>query len=341
MYSVEASRRITNFKPIRLDFGPFVGLERFKNKGNYGTSHGTGINIEDLEDYLNSVEFLNILRYYMQSDGFKDDFRNQIDLFLNFDRTYYLLKKEDVFASLENLTQSDTIIPYIDRVELLKQKEYYGFGKPLSKDDYKKLPKNFSLFDHLTIEEIEKLLWKQSTFYNRIPNFNDLESNNVIKQIFQLIDDRKYLSEKDVFALINKTFTERLTQQIFITYDQIVDIMDSPLDIINILSQEEYIELLKRHAAKLQIIKEEDILKLSDLSTIPIIYPKYTEADILSIIQKEQEVIKLSKDCLLPSDILSIIEKYNNNGNTTNCCKEEELFDLTIQKWIQQTVSSN
>jgi len=336
MLSVEASQRITNFKPIKLDFGPFAGLTRIiENSENPQDIW----NFQTLEDFLNSVEFLNILRYYINSNEFDDDFRDRIETYLDFDRNYYVIDKNLVYQSLDNLTEVNNILPFKDRLELLKQKDFYNFGDSLN-IDYKNLSEDFNIYDYLNVNEVEKLLYKQSTFYNRVPNYQDLKDNGVINQINLDIDNRNYLSSEDILKLINDVILDRLTSNVFLTYQQIEDIYNDLQNISNILTDEEYKLLLIRNSSKLDFITEDII---NSFENDPIIYPNFSDDEIKLILESEQNMIKISKNMLTPKDIENIIDQYigkNTNNNTgTNCC--EEISDMMIQQWIHDIILIN
>ncbi len=315
--STETSVTKINYEPIVPDFGPFKLLEDIisNNNGQFNQCDIEGF--EMLSSFLNSGEFLNILKLYLTSPDFKDDYKPLIQQLIDYDRTYHLIDKDLIFSSLSVIDDVDTIISHKDRVELLKQQELFDF---IPKEDYQIIPDTFKLTDYLNTEQIKILLTKQSTFYTRVPTIDDLTLNGVLPEIFNRIKEI-YFSKTETVNTINKILSDRARLDVFLTREQLEKISNNPSTINTELSLKEYRELLNRHISQLSFITQEMITNL-DIE----IYPNLGSNEIQVIIEKEISNKKLSQEILTPSDIINVFNEKN-----------EELFDKQKELLINET----
>jgi len=327
MLSSEASRRITNFKPIRLDFGPFEGLERV----TYDNSEMTPISLQALQDYLNSVEFLNILRWYITSEEFQEDFQDNIEDSIEFDRNYYIIDKDKIYNSLNNINDASNILSEDDKIALLYQKDYYNLGTSYT------LPiDNINLFDYMAQDELLYLLNKQSNFYSRVPTYQQLSDTGVISRILEDVFNLNYLTEEEINNKLNDKLEDMLKTTIYLTYDQIEAIYNNPQNINNIISPESYSQLLERNQ-NLAFITSDDI---NGLLLEEVIYPVYNADQIKQILESENNLINIYKSFLTPQMIDSKIEEAINNITINNNI-DIEVTDNDVLGWIEEILIQN
>jgi len=263
-------------------------------------------------------------------------FNNQNDLNLiideriKYDREYILLDRDKVNAGI---TDPDQLLSIFDNYELeifFKQAlEFYY----IDESTYLKLINDHTLmYDLILMNDIHELLFKQISYRTKIPSISDLEANGLLDSIIKVIQlHPKILIDKTLIQTYTEDIlTEKLKQDVFISFEKIELILNKQSDILKIVTNQEIIDLLNRVKPYLSFVTDAKILntqKLIDNNSADI-SAVFNANEIKYIIDKELELKNLILKAITPESLTILFNKFKTDLISTDL---NPLIDLKIQ----------
>lgn len=270
---------VLNYEPILMDYQPFTDNQQlFLNNLKLEWSEGKpyisidGITAEDalavIVAYSNSSEFLNIIRQYIKSNLFPIDAQTSVEKFLKFEREFKVIDKQKLLAVL-NTPQNISEILTPEEIQILKDQALFrnlisDINEPLIENDLTEALK-YNLY-----------------FYEKSSSYYSLYQSGVVDKIKEYINLNPSINEAEVIRLIKLELEKQLNTHLFISYDEIQQVLEDPLNVGNILNKEQFVSVLYRAATSLSFVSQDDI------NQIELLYDSNNVGDIRNIFNSNE-----------------------------------------------------
>jgi len=281
------------------------------------------------EAVSNSVLRDNILHDPVTFNN-QNDLNLIIDERIKYDREYILLDRDKVNAGIADPDQLLTIFNDYELKIFFKQSlEFYYIDEPT----YLKLINDHILmYDLILMNDIHELLFKQISYRTKISSISDLEANGLLDSIIKVIQlNSETLIDKTLIQTYTEDIlTEKLKQDVFISFEKIELILNKQSDILKILTNQEIIDLLNRVKPYLSFVTDVKILDIQNLidNNNYDISSVFNANEIKVILDKELELKNLILKAITPDALDLLFNQFKLDLISTDL---NPLIDTKIQ----------
>lgn len=329
--------KVLNFEPILMDYQPFSdvdysllnGLKNgwYKDKPYISID---GITAEEalsiILAYVNTTEFLNIIRKYIKSDLFFEDSQNTFEKYLKFEREFKVIDKQKLLNALQNPDNINTILTS-DEIQILKEQSVF-----------RNLIDNVS--DALVESNLTNALKYNLYFYEKSSSYYSLYQSGVVDKIKDYIGSGAgNVDETQVISIVKKELETLLKTQVFLSYDLIQQVINDPLNVGALLTYEQFETVLYRAATSLNFIS------LDDINSVKALYQSGHIENIKNIFSTD-EIKLIMENEINEKKIISNMLTFEQVTNFFNDLKTQffgsEFLDIIIitnddiDKWINE-----
>lgn len=330
--------KVLNYEPILMDYQPFTPIdysllnrlkyEWYKDKPYISVD---GITSEEalsiILAYVNTTEFLNIIRKYIKSDLFFEDSQNTFEKYLKFEREFQVIDKQKLLAVLQNPDNINTILTS-DEIQILKEQSIF-----------RNIINNVS--DILVGTDLTNALKYNLYFYEKSSSYYSLYQSGVVDKIKDYIGSGTgNVDETQVINIVKKELETLLKTQVFLSYDLIQQVINDPLNIGNLLTYEQF-ETVMYRATSLNFIS------LDDISAVKALYQSGHIENIKDIFTTDEIKLMMENE-INEKKIISNMLTFEQVTNYFNDLKTQffgsdflDVIDITnddIDKWISEVI---
>ncbi len=279
-----------------------------------------------------------------------------IDERIKYDREYIILNQEHVKAGIDNPA---------DLLNIFTDYEFQIFFKQALEMEYisdykyqRLLNDKTKIYDYILMNEIQQLLLKNYLYRMQVPDIIDLERNGLLDSIIKVIHENPELivDNKTVTNYTDDYLWELMQIHRFISFQKAELILDSPKDMIHILTYDEMLSILHRLKPYIDFLCDDDIAAVQVLldNDSKDIEQVFSINEIKILIDKEIELKYLILRALTPDKIQEMFDRFKDDliaiqidEMVINKFNElrDEIFDLNydglIIEQVQNYMTSN
>ena len=331
--------KVLNYEPILMDYQPFAPIdysllnrlkyEWYKDKHYISVD---GITAEEALSiflaYINTTEFLDIIRKYIRSDLFFKDSQDTFEKYLKFEREFQVIDKQKLLAVLQSPDNINTILTS-DEIQILKEQSIF-----------RNIINNVS--DILVGTDLTNALKYNLYFYEKSSSYYSLYQSGVVDKIKDYIGSGTgNVDETQVITIVKKELETLLKTQVFLSYDLIQQVINDPLNIGNLLTYEQFETVMYRAATSLNFIS------LEDISAVKALYQSGHIENIKDIFSTDEIKLMMENE-INEKKIISNMLTFEQVTNYFNDLKTQffgsdflDVIDITnddIDKWISEVI---
>ncbi len=329
--------KVLNYEPILMDYQPFPPLdyalldrlkyEWYKDKPYISID---GITSEEalsiILAYVNTTEFLDIIRKYIRSNLFFEDSQATFEKYLKFEREFKVIDKQKLLSVLNDPSSINSILTS-DEIQILKEQSIF-----------RNIIDNVS--DILTGNDLNNAIKYNLYFYEKSSSYYSLYQSGVVDKIKDYIGSGTgNVDESQVITIVKKELENLLKTQVFLSYDLIQQVINDPLNIGNLLTYEQFETVMYRAATSLNFIS------LEDINAVKALYQSGHIENIKDIFSTDEIKLMMENE-INEKKIISNMLTFEQVTNYFNDLKTQffgsdflDVIDITnddIDKWINE-----
>lgn len=325
---------VLNYEPILMDYQPFTDnqqgfLNNLKLEWNEGKPYISinGITAEDalaiIVAYSNSSEFLNIIRHYIKSNLFSVDAQPTLEKYLKFEREFKVIDKAKLLSALNSPQNLSTLLTP-EEIQILKEQALF-----------RNLIDNIN--EPLVGTDLTESLKYNLYFYEKSSSYYSLYQSGVVDKIKEYINANPSINEAEVIKLIKAELEKQLNTHLFISYDEIQQVLEDPLNVGTILNKEQFVSVLYRATTSLSFVSLDDILQIEtlyDTNKVADIKNIFNSDEIKLIMENEINEKKIISNMLTFEQVTTFFNELKTQFFSSDFLG---LIDLTIEdidRWI-------
>ena len=235
-----------------------------------------------------------------------------IDDRLKYDREYIILNQEHVKSGIDDPANLLNIFTDYEFQIFFKQSLEMNYIDNLKYDNL--LLDKTKIYDYILMNEIQQLLLKNYLYRMQVPDIIDLERNGLLDSIIKVIHNNPELiiDNKTVTTYTDNYLWELMQIHRFISFQKAELILDSPKDMIHILTYNEMLDILHRLKPYIDFLGDDDIASVQLLldNGSNSITQVFSVNEIKILIDKEIELKYLILRALTPDKIQEMFEKF-------------------------------
>jgi len=323
---------VLNLEPITLDYSPFsLDNISFLNGLKKGWS-SVFINTDGLTpeqclelviNYMQSSDFLNIIKQYIKGNSFPIDAQQTIEKYLKDEREFLLIDKSKLNQVLNNPSKINTLLN-ASELQIIQQQ---AFNRNIIQN----------LSSKLTTSQITEVVKYNLNFIDKT-SYQSLYNSGVINQIQQYIETHLDINNEDIVLLIKDELSTILNSHVFLPYETVMNVINSPLNVGTILTKEQFISVLYRAASNLAFISQNDIDDIENLynkKQYNKIKDIFNSSEIILIMENELNEKKIISNMLTFDQVQQFFNTLKNEFFETNISFSRlDITDDDINLWI-------